>query len=306
MNNVLETKNLSKKYHSSLALSNITMSVPQGSIYGLVGLNGAGKTTLMRVICGLQEPSSGSYELYGVKNSDRSIYKMRKRMGAVIEKPALYANMSAEANIRAQFDMLGLPNDKNAIKELLELVGLERTDKKKAGKFSLGMKQRLGIAVALAGYPDFLVLDEPINGLDPEGIVEIRELLLKLNKEKGITVLISSHILSELSLLATHYGFVNKGRIIKEISAQELEQAVRKCMIAEVSDIKALTMVLEKMNVTYEIISDSKAKIFEKMSVTLLSEKLSAKGCELLGLTEADESLESFFLDLVGGGAHNG
>ncbi len=291
MNNVLETKNLSKKYHSSLALSNITMSVPQGSIYGLVGLNGAGKTTLMRVICGLQEPSSGSYELYGVKNSDRSIYKMRKRMGAVIEKPALYANMSAEANIRAQFDMLGLPNDKNAIKELLELVGLEKTDKKKAGKFSLGMKQRLGIAVALAGYPDFLVLDEPINGLDPEGIVEIS---------------ISSHILSELSLLATHYGFVNKGRIIKEISAQELEQAVRKCMIAEVSDIKALTMVLEKMNVTYEIISDSKAKIFEKLSVTLLSEKLSAKGCELLGLTEADESLESFFLDLVGGGVRNG
>lgn len=306
MQNVLETKNISKKYHSCLALSNITMTVPKGSIYGLVGRNGAGKTTLMRVVCGLQDPSTGYYELYGVKSTDRKISSVRTRMGAVIEKPAIYPNLTAAANLKAQFDMLGLPKDEASIKELLELVGLHGTGSKKAGKFSLGMKQRLGIAIALAGFPDFLVLDEPINGLDPEGIVEVRELLLKLNKEKGITVLISSHILSELSLLATHYGFVDKGKIIKEISAQELEQSVRKCMIAEVSDIKALTIVLDKMQVQYEVISDSKAKIFDKLSVTLLSEKLSAQGCELLGLTEADESLESFFLDLVGGGAKHG
>lgn len=305
MNNVLETKNLFKKYHSSLALSNVTMNIPQGAIYGLVGRNGAGKTTLMRVICGLQQPSSGSYEIYGVKHTDKKISKVRRRMGAVIEKPAIYSSLSAKANLKAQFDMLGLPADES-LDELLDLVGLSHTGNKKAGKFSLGMKQRLGIAIALAGFPDFLVLDEPINGLDPEGIVEIRELLIKLNKEKGITVLISSHILSELSLLATHYGFVDKGRMIKQISAQELEQSVRKCMIAEVSNMNSLTIVLEKMGIVYEIISDNKVKIFDKMSVTLLSEKLSAQGCELLGLTEADESLESFFLDLVGGGAHNG
>lgn len=301
MSNVLETQNISKKYHSVLALSDITMSVPKGSIYGLVGRNGAGKTTLMRVICGLQPPSSGMYELYGMKFNEKGISKVRRRMGAVIEKPAFYSNMTAKANLKAQYDMLGLPADES-INELLELVGLPDTGKKKAGKFSLGMKQRLGIAIALAGFPDFLILDEPINGLDPEGIVEIRELLLKLNREKGITVLISSHILSELSLLATHYGFVDKGKIVKEISAVELEQSVRKCMIAEVSDPKALALVLEEMGVEFEMISDKKARILEKLSVTLLSEKLSAKRCELLGLTEADESLESYFLDLVGGG----
>jgi ABC-2 type transport system ATP-binding protein len=226
-------------------------------------------------------------------------------VGAVIEKPAFYPSLTAQGNLRAQYEMLGLPKDDASISELLALVGLSGSGSKKAGKFSLGMKQRLGIAIALAGCPDFLVLDEPINGLDPEGIVEIRELLIKLNREKGITVLISSHILSELSLLATHYGFVDKGRIIKQISAQELQSQVRKCMTAQVSDIKALTMVLEKMHTDYEVIDDSTVKIFSKMSVTLLSEKLSAQSCELLSLTESDESLESYFLDLIAGGAHN-
>ncbi len=288
-----------------MALSSMTMSVPKGSVYGLVGLNGAGKTTLMRVICGLQNPSSGYYELYGIKNSEKKICQMRSRVGAVIEKPAFYPNLTARKNIEAQYAMLGVPID-DSVDELLELVGLTNTGGKKAGKFSLGMKQRLGIAIALAGNPDLLILDEPINGLDPEGIVDIRELILKLNKEKGVTVIISSHILSELSLLATHYGFVNKGKIIREISAEELEKQVRKCMIAEVTDTRALARVLDTMKIEFEIISDSKAKIFEKMSVTLLSEQLSAQGCELLGLTEADESLEGYFLDLVGGGAKNG
>ncbi len=305
MEYVLKTYNVSKYYHTAMALSSMTMSVPKGSVYGLVGLNGAGKTTLMRVICGLQNPSSGYYELYGIKNSEKKICQMRSRVGAVIEKPAFYPNLTARKNIEAQYAMLGVPID-DSVDELLELVGLTNTGGKKAGKFSLGMKQRLGIAIALAGNPDLLILDEPINGLDPEGIVDIRELILKLNKEKGVTVIISSHILSELSLLATHYGFVNKGKIIREISAEELEKQVRKCMIAEVTDTRALARVLDTMKIEFEIISDSKAKIFEKMSVTLLSEQLSAQGCELLGLTEADESLEGYFLDLVGGGAKNG
>ena len=301
MEYVLTTHNVSKYYHTSMALSSMTMNVPKGSVYGLVGLNGAGKTTLMRVICGLQPPSTGYYELYGVRHTDRKICKVRRRVGAVIEKPAFYSNLTARDNLVAQYKMLGLPVDES-VKELLELVGLSGTGKKKAGKFSLGMKQRLGIAIALAGFPDFLILDEPINGLDPEGIVEIRELIIKLNREKGTTVLISSHILSELSLLATHYGFVNRGKIVKEISAEELEKQARKCMIAEVSDTQVLALVLEELGAEFEMISDKKAKIFEKLSVTLLSEKLAAKGCELIGLTEADESLESYFLDLVGGG----
>lgn len=301
MEYVLTTHNVSKYYHSAMALSNATINVPKGAVYGLVGLNGAGKTTLMRVVCGLQLPSTGYYELYGVRNTDKQISKMRRRVGAVIEKPAFYPNMTAKKNLIAQYKMLGLPVDET-VDELLDMVGLGNTGAKRAGKFSLGMKQRLGIAIALAGFPDFLILDEPINGLDPEGIVEIREMILKLNREKGITVLISSHILSELSLLATHYGFVNKGKVVKEISAEELNRQARKCMVAEVSDVQALSMVLEKQGIEFEIISDNKAKIFEKMSVTLLSEQLSAKGCELIGVTEADESLESYFLDLVGGG----
>ena len=301
MEYVLETTNVSKYYRGSMALSSMTMHIPKGSIYGLVGRNGAGKTTLMRVICGLQAPSSGSYELFGVKNTDKGISKVRSRVGAVIEKPAIYPGLTALKNIKAQLDMLGMPSDKDAV-ELLEYVGLSNTANKKAGKFSLGMKQRLGIAVSLAGYPDFLVLDEPINGLDPEGIVEVRELLLKLNREKNITILISSHILSELSLLATHFGFVEKGKVIKEISAAELEQQVRKCIKAEVTDTKALARVLDELGTQYKSLSPTQAKIYDKLSLTLLSEKLSAQGCELIGAAEADESLESYFLDLVGGG----
>lgn len=301
MEYALKTENIFKSYCRASVLNGVTMSVPKGSVYGLVGRNGAGKTTLMRVVCGLQQPKSGSYSIFGVANNDKKISKVRSRIGGVIESPALYNEMTARDNIKAQLDMLGLPKNKADIDELLDIVGLGGTGKKRAAKFSLGMRQRLGIAVALAGYPDFIVLDEPINGLDPEGIVEIRELLLRLNKEKGMTVLISSHILSELSMLATHYGFMDKGKVIKEISSVELEQQIRKSMVAEVSDVSKATAVLDAIGKEYEVIADNKVRIFEKMSVTILSEELSSKGCELLGLTEMDESLESYFLDLVGG-----
>ena len=229
MDYVLQTKELTKKYRNFQALQGINMNVPKGSIYGLVGRNGAGKTTLIRLICGLQKPTKGSYSLYGIKDTDRKIVLSRRRMGAVVESPAIYMDMTAEDNLKQQCLILGIPTY-DSIPELLELVGLQNTGNKKAGNFSLGMKQRLGIAVALVGNPDFLVLDEPINGLDPQGIIEIRELILKLNREYQITVLISSHILDELARLATHYGFVDDGRIVKEISAQELENICQKCL----------------------------------------------------------------------------
>ncbi len=301
MEYVLRTNDLQKRYHKYVALDGATMNVPKGSIYGLVGRNGAGKTTLMRVVCGLQEPTNGSYSLYGIDHSERDVVKSRRRMGAVIEKPAIYLNMTARQNLKVQYSLLGLP-DYEGIDKLLELVGLSDTGKKKARRFSLGMKQRLGIAVALAGSPDFLLLDEPINGLDPQGIVEIRELILKLNHENNITVLISSHILSELSLLATHYGFVDKGRIIKEISAEELEKQTRKCIKAKVSDTRALARVLDKLKLEYEILSNEEAKIYGRISITQLTKSLMDEGCELLSVSEADESLESYFIDLVGGG----
>ena len=202
MEYILQTNKLTKKYKNFRALNGLTMNIPKGSIYGFVGKNGAGKTTLIRLICGLQEPTKGSYTIYGIKNKDRRISHARRRMGAVVETPAIYMDMTAEDNLKQQCLILGIPTY-DSIPDILKLVGLENTGNKKAKNFSLGMKQRLGIAVALVGNPDFLVLDEPINGLDPQGIIEIRELILKLNQEYQITVLISSHILDELSRLAT-------------------------------------------------------------------------------------------------------
>ena len=192
MEYVLETKELAKRYRNFTALRGLTMHVPKGSIYGFVGRNGAGTTTLIRLICGLQEPTGGSYELYGVGNADAAIGRSRRRMGAVVETPSVYLDMTAQENLRQHNRVLGVPSD-GEIPELLRLVGLGDTGGKKARNFSLGMRQRLGIAVALAGDPDFLVLDEPVNGLDPQGIVEMRELILKLNRQCGVTVLIRRH-----------------------------------------------------------------------------------------------------------------
>ena len=227
MEYVLRTNDLSKHYKHCKALDKLTMSVEKGAIYGFVGRNGAGKTTLIRLICGLQEPTGGSFELYGRPNTSRDITRSRRRMGAVVETPSIYLSMTAEENLKQQFQILGLPSC-DGLGELLELVRLQNTGRKKARDFSLGMRQRLGIAVALAGDPDFLILDEPANGLDPQGIIEIRELILRLNRERQITVLISSHILDELSRLATHYGFIDNGRMVKEISAKDLEASCRK------------------------------------------------------------------------------
>ncbi len=299
MEYVLTSNQLYKNYGHFRALSGLSMKVPKGSIYGVVGKNGAGKTTLIRIICGLQSPSLGEYSLYGTRNRDPKIVKARRRMGAVVETPSIYLDMSAADNLKQQYRVLGMPSF-DGVKELLELVGLQDTGRKKAKNFSLGMRQRLGIAIALCGEPDFLVLDEPTNGLDPQGIVEIRELILKLNREKGITVLISSHILDELSKLATHYGIIDGGRMVKELSAEELEAACRKCQRVEVTDTRALAVVLDGMGLEYKILSDKTADIYAKPNVSALSSALAAEGCELLSVSEHDESLESYFISLVG------
>ena len=295
------TSALGKQYGDFQALKGLTMHIPKGAIYGIVGKNGAGKTTLIRLLAGLQRPSSGEYMLYGVSHTSKEIAKVRRRMGAVVEEPSVYQDMTAADNLKQQYRILGLPSFEG-ITELLALVGLSDTGKKKVKNFSLGMRQRLGIAIALAGDPDFLVLDEPANGLDPQGIVEIRELILKLNRERQITVLLSSHILDELSRLATHYGFIDKGRMVKEISAEELEAACRKCTRVEVTDTKALSRVLETMGMEYEIRSDREADIFAKVNVTKLVFALRAEDCDLLDITKREESLESYYINLVGGG----
>ncbi|MDE5671580.1 MAG: ATP-binding cassette domain-containing protein [Eubacterium sp.] len=301
MEYVLKTNDVCKNYRHFKALNGLSMSVPKGSIYGFVGKNGAGKTTLIRIICGLQEASAGEYTLYGRNNTDRDIAKSRRRMGAVVETPSIYLDMTAKENLKQQYHVIGLPSF-DGMDDILRLVGLENTGKKKAKNFSLGMRQRLGIAIALVGDPDFLVLDEPANGLDPQGIVEMRELILKLNREKQITVLISSHILDELSKLATHYGFIDGGRIVKEISAEELENACRKCTRLAVSSTAVLSRVLDEMGAEYKIISGTEADVYAKVNLTQLINKLSAEDCELISASEREESLESYYINLVGGG----
>lgn len=303
MDYVLSTDNLVKSYGQARALSGLSMHVPKGAIYGIVGRNGAGKTTLIRLICGLQRPTSGTYSIYGREFTSRDIRLSRRRMGAVVETPSIYLDMSARENLRQQYRVLGLPSFEG-IDELLALVGLADTGKKKARNFSLGMKQRLGIAVALCGGPDFLILDEPVNGLDPEGIIEMRELILRLNRERQITVLISSHILDELSRLATHYGFIDGGRMVKEMSAGELEARCRKCMRLDVSDTRALARVLDRQKAEYHIVDDTHADLYTELPVTELVLALDKERCAVRSIKERDESLESFYMDLIGGVRH--
>ena len=300
MDTILTTESLSKHYGKFKALDNVSMHIPKGAIYGFVGRNGAGKTTLIRLICGLQEPDSGTYTIYGTANDDKAISKQRARMGAVIETPSIYMEMSAEENLKQQARILGLPSF-DGIDELLKLIGLEQTGNKKAKHFSLGMRQRLGIGIALVNDPDFLVLDEPTNGLDPQGIIQIRELILKLNQNRQITLLISSHILDELSKLATHFGFIDNGRIVKEISAEQLEMMSRQCLRLEVDNIQALIRVLDSMKLKYKLINENTAEIYGKPSITHLIQELAAQHCEVQSIQEQDESLESYFINLVGG-----
>ena len=300
---ILTTERLCKSYRNFKALNDLTMHVPKSAIYGFVGRNGAGKTTLIRLICGLQDPSAGSFTLYGTKNTEHGISKARRRLGAIVETPSIYLNMTAEQNLKQQYRILGMPSF-DGIKELLELVGLSDTGNKRAKNFSLGMRQRLGIAVALCGNPDFLILDEPINGLDPQGIIEIRELILKLNREKEITVLISSHILEELAKLATHYGFIDNGKLIKELSAEELEAACRKCLRMTVTDTKAAALVLDKLELEYKVLDDKTVDVFAKPIFSELAAALGKEGCTVISIEEHDESLESFFISLVGGDSH--
>lgn len=303
MKYILTADNLNKNYRHSHALHNFSMHIPKGAIYGFVGENGAGKTTLIRTICGLQAPTSGTYSLYGVKNTDKCIREAQQRIGAVVESPAVYLDMNAENNLKYQYHVLGLPTY-DGLKELLHLVGLEKTGRKKVRNYSLGMKQRLGIAVALVGNPDFLILDEPTNGLDPQGIIELRELILKLNRQRQITVLISSHNLDELSRIATHYGFIVNGAMAKEITAEELDKACRKCAVLTVTDTGVLARALDLLGLEYDILSESTVNVYGEIPISELTMELAKDRCRILSLHEKDETLESYYINLTGGGRY--
>ena len=298
---ILETNNLEKRYKDFRALNHANIHIEKGAIYGLIGKNGAGKTTLIRIICGLQEPTSGSYIIYGKRNNSTDIINARKRMGAIIETPSIYGEMTARDNIILQYKLVGMP-EYDGVNELWKLVGLEKTGKKKAKDFSLGMKQRLGIAIALANKPDFLILDEPINGLDPQGIIEIRELILKLNKEKRITILISSHYLDELSKIATHYGFLDSGSIIQEITSAELMKKMEHKIILTVNEPKEFVKYFEKNKISYEVVDSKTINVYGKYNLSKFINELSKKNLIADEIHEQQESLENYYMNLIGGG----
>ena len=303
MEMMLTVQDLTKRYHDFKALDHFSMNVEKGAIYGFVGRNGAGKTTLIRTICGLQAPSQGTYTLLGRKHNDPKIAKSRRKMGAVIETPSLYRELNARENLEVQLRMLGLA-ESSEIDRLLALVGLSETGRKKVKDFSLGMRQRLAMAVALAGDPDFLVLDEPVNGLDPQGIIEVRELILKLNQKHQVTVMISSHNLDELARLATVYGFIDHGRMVKEIAADELEKTCRKCVELSVGSPEAAVETLESTGVDYRVTAADTVEIYGEIGLSDLLLKLAQNGCAVLSMKARDESLESYYLSLVGGRDH--
>lgn len=298
MDNVLSIKDLCKDYGKFHVLKNVNLDIPNGSIFGLVGRNGAGKTTLMRIITGLAEPTSGVYSLGGISSDDRKIISVRRRMGSIIDSPAIYRNLSAYDNVKLQYINLGMTSFES-IPELLELVDLQGTGKKKAGKFSLGMRQRLGIAVALCGKPDILILDEPINGLDPQGIIQMREILLRINHERHTTILISSHILEELSKLVTHYAFIEKGEILQTLSSRELMEKVRKASRLKVSSAEMLCPVFDREGIEYKVENDETVDIFSEITASRVVGLANEADVEVISISENNESLEGYFMNLV-------
>jgi ABC-2 type transport system ATP-binding protein len=300
---VLKTEALSKYYGDIKAVDNVSLNIKKGDIYGFVGKNGAGKTTIIRLISGLIKKTSGSFELLGVADSD-DIALSRKRISGIVEAPSLYLNMNAYDNILMQMKVLGMV-DEEKIEEILNLVDLDanKKSKQKAKNFSLGMKQRLGIAIALVGNPEFILLDEPTNGLDPSGIIAIRELLIKLNQEKGITFMISSHILSELSKLATTYGFIEKGKLIQEISARDLEKHSQKVIQLSISSTEKVPMIFEEVLKIkdYKIINNTDVNIYGEVDIAQIVSTLANAKISIMKIVDQNEDLESYFINLVGG-----
>lgn len=301
-NIVFQSNGLTKTYNKTKALSNICLTVQKGRIYGLIGQNGAGKTTLMRVITGLASPTCGSYELFG-QTSEKGIREARRRIGCSIECPSIIGSMSAKENIAFHRVLKGMPN-KVREDELLELLGIGGTGGKKAKNFSLGMKQRLGIANALIGSPEFLILDEPINGLDPMGIIEVRNLLTDLCRNHGITVLISSHNLPELYQVATDYIIMHRGEIIRTLTAAELDEECRQYIVIRGTDAGRLANVIEtKLNTSdFKVMPDKSIQLYDFIdNVEFVAETLHRNDIVVLQLSIGGASLENYFTNLIGG-----
>ena len=303
MEYILRTVCISKKYHSKNVLNKVNMNIARGDIYGFVGENGSGKTTIIRIITGLISPTEGEIELFGVPSYSADIESARKKVGAIVESPSIYRNMTARENLEMQAIILGIKDNKK-IEKTLSDVGLLYLldDNKKAKNFSLGMRQRLGIAMALLGDPEFIILDEPMNGLDPAGIVEVRELILRLNRERNITFLISSHILTELSLVANKYGIISHGTLIKEIYADELNNEIKPTTVIESSDPEALYEVVSAYVPKNELaLLDNGVRITGNINFNQLLNEIVLENIEILSINCNKSNIEGYYLSLMGG-----
>lgn len=303
MDYILSTNGLTKTYGKQNAADHISIHVRQGDIYGLIGRNGAGKTTLLKMVSGLSTPSAGEYSLFGYSSTSK--IPVMHRVGTLIEAPGLFPELTAAENLRLKCIALGV-RDKTVVPRLLETVGLANTGKKRVGKFSLGMKQRLGIALALVGEPDLVILDEPINGLDPQGIVEIRETIEKLNKEQNITFIISSHILEELSKIATNYGIIHNGALVQELTKEELFSKCNERIELKVDNTAKACTVLETMGIhEYKVVDSSSIQIFERLQDSgEITVGLAENGVKILSISLKNETLEDYYLNLTGGANH--
>ncbi|MDF9823998.1 ABC-2 type transport system ATP-binding protein [Breznakia sp. PF5-3] len=296
-NYILETDGLTKQFGKKKAVDKVDMHVKEGEIYGFIGRNGAGKTTFLKMIANLLHKSDGEIKLFG--STDLS--KSRHKIGVLIENPGLYPAMSAYDNLKMKCMMLGIKDTDKKIKELLELVGLEKVAKKKTKNFSLGMKQRLGLAITLINDPQLLLLDEPINGLDPQGIVEIREILLKL-QERGMTIIISSHILEELGKIANRYGVIASGQLVKELTRDQLEELSKNSIQVVVDDVAESVRVLKKLNITEYEYHENVFNIYDtEIDRAKLNSTLVVNGVLVSSIFEQNESVEDMFIEMMGG-----
>ncbi len=300
---LLSTSALTKQFGRHKAVDQVSMHIKRGGIYGFIGRNGAGKTTTLRMIGGLASPTAGEIEMFGCRG--RELKQIRSRVGCLIEGPGLYGNMTARDNMKMKCLLLGVQK-KGYIEELLEVVGLKDVGKKHVKRYSLGMKQRLGIAMALIGEPDLLVLDEPINGLDPQGIAEVRETILRLNKERNMTILISSHILEELSKIATDYGIIHQGTLLQEITDEELRERCSERLEITLSSPELAIPVLDRLGIRrYQVMDKEHIYVFERLDESArLNMEFAKAGIPVKGLAVTNEELETYFLNLTGGNAH--
>ena len=298
--NVVFTNSLSKRYNGVYAVNEVNMHIHKGAIYGFVGENGSGKTTIIRLLMGLAIPTSGEYDLFGKNFKDKKIHDVRKNISAIVETPSLVPSMTAKQNLKYACMYYGIKEDEKLIEESLKNVGLADTGKKTVKNFSLGMRQRLGIALLLLNKPQLMLLDEPMNGLDPSGVAELRELIISLNKQ-GITFLISSHILSELEKVATHYGFISHGKLLKEISAEDLINECKKGIDLRYHDISLLESKLKEIGLNDFKVNPNNIRVYDEITPLDLLTRLHKVGIEISDIRTTEMNVEEYYLSLIGG-----